>query len=110
MSDSDESHPGMWVADVIGDGPETKAVVSLTRIAARDLNEQHIGKYLGCCDPSIGNYPSKILKVVQFPNGRIPLISVWFRHPDLPNGTPARNDRTDVPFDFEFDLVELMTW
>ena len=57
------------------------AVISNTRIKARNLNQSHVGRFVGCYDPDLGlNYGAKILKIVHFPNGRIPLVSIWIRH------------------------------
>lgn len=77
MSDEADPPPEMWVTDVVGDGPETGAVVSNTRIKARDLTQSHLGKFVGCFDPDIGaNYPAKILKIVHVNEGKVPGVSV----------------------------------
>jgi hypothetical protein len=106
-----ELPPEMWVTDIVGDGRETGAVVSHTRIKARDLTEEYVGKFLGCYDPDIAaNCSARILEIKHFDDGNAPGVSVWFRHSALPDGRPARDERTHVPFDYEFELVEMMAW
>jgi hypothetical protein len=113
MSDDDpELRPEMWVTEIVGDGPETGAVMSRTPVNAGDLNQSHVGKLVSCYDPDAGmNYGATILKIVHFPNGKIPLVSVWIRHPLLPRGDkPERDERTDLPLDYELNLIEQLAW
>jgi hypothetical protein len=107
----DDDQPDVFVTDVVGHGPETGAVVSNKRIKARDLTEEHVGQFVGCYDPDVGaNYGAKILKVRHFNEGKVPGVSVWIRHSALPDGRPARDERTHVPFDYEFELIDMMAW
>jgi hypothetical protein len=56
------------------------------------------------------NYAAKILRIKRFNEGKAPGVSVWLRHSALPDGRPARDERAHVPFDHEFELVEMMAW
>ncbi|WP_006247213.1 hypothetical protein [Mycolicibacterium tusciae] len=110
MSEGDDQ-PDVFITDVVGHGPETGAVVSNTRIRARDLTEQHVGQFVGCYDSDVEvNYSAKILKVKHFAEGNVPGVSVWIRHSALPDGRPSRDERTHVPFDYEFELIDMMAW
>jgi len=108
----DESETEVYVAaGVISDGPETGAIVSNTRIKARDLTDEHVGKFVAGFDPKVGaNVPAKILKVKHFNEGKAPGVSVWLRMSALPDGTSARDERAHVPFDVEFELHEQLTY
>lgn len=107
----DRANQEIFVTDVVPNGPETGAVVSNTRVKARELTEDHVGQYLGGFDETLGvNYASKILKVKHCHEGKAPGVSVWFRHSALPDGRPARDERAHVPFDHEFELIEMMAW
>jgi hypothetical protein len=107
----EQPNPEVFVTDVVGDGPETGAVVSNTRIRAKDLTQDHVGKFLGGFDEKLGaNYPAKILKVKHFGGGKAPGVSIWLRLSALPDGRPARDERAHVPFDHEFELIEMMTY
>jgi hypothetical protein len=110
--DEPEPESELFVTDVVPNGgPETKAVVSNTRIKARDLTDEHVGRFLGGRDDRQGiNFPVEITKVKHFNYGERPGVSVWMRTPALPDGTPARDERAHVPFDHEFELIELMAW
>jgi hypothetical protein len=47
----------MYISDVVRDLPETQALISIMRIKAGELTEEHVGKLLGCNDPNTGaNY------------------------------------------------------
>ncbi|MEX7473066.1 hypothetical protein AB4Z39_25520 [Mycobacterium adipatum] len=109
--DEAQAEPEMWVADVVEDGPEKGAVISREKVKARDLTQDYVGKFIGCRDKELDvNYGAKIRKIQHFEDGDVPGVSVWFTHSALPDGRPARDDRSHVPFDFEFEIVEMMTW
>ena len=107
MSDDAEPQQEIFVTD----GPETKAVVSNTRIKASDLTQEHVGKFVGCHDADSGvNYGAKILRIARRDEGKAPGVSIWLRHPALSSGRPARDGRAHVQFDQEFELIEMMAW
>ena len=61
-----ESESEMYISDVVRDGPETQALISIKRIRADELTHEHIGKFLGCHDPQAGaNYGAKIMNVIR---------------------------------------------
>jgi len=61
-----ESESEMYISDVVRDGPETRALISIKRIRADELTHEHIGKFLGCHDPQAGaNYGAKIMNVIR---------------------------------------------
>lgn len=107
-----ENDPEVYVAaGIISDGPETGAIVSVGKIKARDLTDEHVGRFVGGLDPKLGaNVHAKILKVKHFNEGKAPGVSVWLRMSALPDGTPARDERFHVPFDHEFELVDMITY
>lgn len=110
MSDNDP--PDVYAAEVVGDGPEKGAIVANTRIKARDLTADHVGKFLGFHteDTEQFNYTAKVLRVEHFDGGNVPGVSVWLRMSELPDGTPARNKRMHVPFDTELELTDMITY
>ncbi|OBA71513.1 hypothetical protein A5641_02115 [Mycobacterium sp. 1554424.7] len=112
VSEEEQANQEIYVAaGIVGDGPETGAVVSNTRIRAKDLTQDHVGKFLGGRDEKLGvNYPAKILKIKQFHEGKAPGVSIWIRHSALPNGRPARDERAHVPFDHELELIDMISW
>ncbi len=98
-------------AGIVGDGPETGAVVSNTRIPAKDLTADHIGKFVGCLDPKLqANYGAKILKIKHVNEGTAPGVSIWLRHSAMPDGRPARDERAHVPFEQEIELTDMISW
>jgi hypothetical protein len=110
MSDNKdaEDQPDVYAAEVV-DKDHSGAIVSVSRVKARDLNESHVGKFFGFLNPDIGaNVPAKILKVKQFNGGKAPGVSVWFRVSALPDGTPAKDERMHVPFDTDLELVDMV--
>jgi hypothetical protein len=109
MSDDAEPEQQIFVTDVVGDGPQTQAVVSKSRIKASDLAQEHVGKFLSCHDADSGvNYGAKILRIERRDEGKAPGVSIWLQHPALSSGRPARDGRAHVPFDQEFELIEMM--
>jgi hypothetical protein len=107
----EENEPDVYAADVVRDGPETGAIVSVAKIKARDLTAEHVGKFVGGYDPNIGaNVPAKILRVRRVNEGKAPGVSVLLRMSALPDGTPARDVPAHVPFDHEFELVEMIAY
>ncbi|CAM5680872.1 hypothetical protein MAUB1S_01455 [Mycolicibacterium aubagnense] len=111
MSLDSEEQPDLYAAEVV-DEDHSGAIVSINRIKARDLNDTHAGKFLGTYNPDIGavgaNVPAKILKVRHFNDGKAPGVSVWYRMSQLPDGTPAKDDRMHLPFDTELELVDMI--
>jgi hypothetical protein len=106
----DSETPEVYVAaGVVSDGPETGAIVSNTKIKARDLTAAHVGKFLGFYDKGV-NFPVKIRRVQHFEGGKAPGVSVWMQVPKLPDGTPARVERMHVQFDHELELNDMMTY
>jgi hypothetical protein len=82
--------------------------VPITTIKARDLAEEHVGKFVGCHDPTSGfNYGAKILKVIRNEEHRNPGMLVRIQHPPIPGGKPARQERMRLRFEQEVQLVEL---
>lgn len=85
--------------------------MSIGKIRARDLTDEHVGKFVGGLDPKIGaNVGAKILKVKHFNEGKAPGVSVTVRMSALPDGTPSKVLPWHVPFDHEFELVEMITY
>lgn len=110
---SDESKPDseMYVTDVVPDGPETHALISIKRIKAGELTEENIGQYLGCHDPQAGaNYGAKIKNIIRQEEHRNPGMLVWVRHPTVPGGRAAGEERMRLHFDHEVELFEMMAW
>lgn len=109
--EANEPEPDVYAADVV-DEDHSGAIVSIDRIKARDLSDEHVGKFFGTYNPAIGaagaNVPAKILKVKHFDQGKAPGVSVWFRMSALPDGTPAKDDRMHLPFDTELELVDMI--
>ncbi|MFW3117430.1 hypothetical protein MMAG44476_06941 [Mycolicibacterium mageritense DSM 44476 = CIP 104973] len=99
----------MHIADVLSAGPETKAAVRVVRLKARDLNDTHIGQWIGGNENGY-NFGMKILKVQHVNEGTAPGVSVWYRKSELPDGTPAMDSRMHVPFDTDLELIEMMAW
>jgi len=108
----EDQQPEVYVAaGVISSGPETGAIVANTRIKARDLTADHVGKLVAGFDPSVGvNMPFKILRVQHVNEGKAPGVLILARIPALPDGTPEREERWRVPFDHEFELHEQLTY
>jgi hypothetical protein len=83
--------------------------VSTTPIKAGDLTEGHVGKLVGCHDPRTGfNYGAKIVNVIRQEGGPNPGVLLRLRHPPMPSGKPAHEDRSRLRFDHELQLVEVM--
>lgn len=72
--DQQPEQPDVYVASsVISSGPETGAIVSVAKIKARDLTDDHVGKFIAGYDPAVGaNVPAKILKVRHVNEGKAP--------------------------------------
>jgi hypothetical protein len=106
----DDPNPEVYVAaGVISDGPETGAIVSNTRIKARELTADHVGKFLAFGDNEF-NFPVKILKVRHYNEGKAPGVSVWMQVPKLPDGTAPRVERMHVQFDHVVELHSMITY
>ncbi len=78
-----------------------------TRIAAGDLTQEHVGKFLSCHDPESDTvYAAKILRIMRREDGNSPGVSIWLEHPSLPSGRLARGGLAHVRFEQEFELVD----
>lgn len=104
---SDEEAPDVYAAEVVGEGPETGAIVSVTPIKALELSDEHVGKFLGFHTNEF-NYSAKILRVRHFNQGKAPGVSVWLKMSALPDGTPSRDERMHAPFDTELELIDMI--
>jgi hypothetical protein len=112
MSDEGKPDSEMYVTDVVPDGPETQALISLKKIRADKLTAEHIGKLIGCNDANLGaNYGAKIIEVRRDDGHRNPGMLVAIQHPAKPGLARAgRIDRMRLPFDQEIELFEMMAW
>jgi hypothetical protein len=99
----------MHIVEVLSSGPETQAAVRVVHVKARELNDTHVGQWIGARENGY-NYGMKILKVKHLNEGKAPGVSVWYRKSELPDGTPATDSRMHVPFDTDFELVDMMAW
>jgi hypothetical protein len=110
--DENENDPEVYVAaGVISSGPETGAIVAVGKIKARDLTDEHVGQFVAGYDPKVGaNVPAKILRVQHVNEGKAPGVLILARMSALPDGTPSREERWRVPFDHEFDLVDMLAY
>ena len=83
--------------------------MSVAKIKARDLTAEHVGKFVFAYNTRVGaKVPAKILKVRDVNEGNAPGVSVLLRMPTHPDGTPAHNVPMHVPFEHEFELVEII--
>jgi hypothetical protein len=109
--EANEPEPDVYAAEVV-DPDHRGAIVSITKIKARALTDEHVGQFFAFYNPGVGdagaNVPAKILKVKHFNGGKAPGVSVWFRVSALPDGTPAKDDRMHVPFETELELVSMI--
>jgi hypothetical protein len=112
MTDEPKPESEMYIGDVVPDGPETQALISIKRITADELTKEHIGKLLGCNDSSTGaNYGAKIIEVRRDDEHRNRGMLVAVQHPAKPGLARAgRVDRIRLPFDQELELFEMMAW
>lgn len=110
--EKEDQQPDVYVASaIIGSGPETGAIVSVGKIKARDLTADHVGRFVAGYDPAIGaNVPAKILKVRHVNEGKAPGVSVRVRISAVPGGAPDHEEPWHVPFDHEFELVDMITY
>lgn len=69
MTEENEPTPDVYAAEVVGDGPETGAIVSITTVKARDLTDEHVGKFIGFHTEDF-NYSAKIRRVKQLRSGQ----------------------------------------
>ncbi|MCP3811199.1 hypothetical protein NLX62_02425 [Mycobacteriaceae bacterium Msp059] len=109
MTSDPEEEAEMAIVDVVTGGPETQAAVRVVRIKARDLNDTHVGQWIGAHENGY-NYGLKILKVKHVNEGTAPGVTVWYRKSQLPDGTPPADSNMHVPFDTDFELVDMMAW
>lgn len=102
----------MFITDVVRDGPETQALISLNRIRADQLTTEHIGKFIGCNDPNTrANYGARIESVMRDDAHRNPGMLVRVRHPSTPGlAFAGRPDRMRLRFNQEIELFEMIAW
>lgn len=102
----------MFISDVVRDGPETQALISMNRIKAEQLTAEHIGKFIGCNDPNTkANYGARIESVARDDAHQNPGMLVKIRHPAAPGlASAGRVDRMRLPFNHEIELFEMMAW
>lgn len=101
---TDKISPEVRVTKIVGSA-ETEAITSTEYIKAGDLNEDHVGRFMGCNDKERGvNYLAKTLKIQRFETGKAPGMSVWIRHSQVMDRL-AYEDRFHVPFDSEIEIV-----
>jgi hypothetical protein len=112
MSDDAKPESEMYIGDVVRDGPETQALISIKRIKAEELTEEHIGKFIGCNDPNTGaNYGARIENVIRDDAHRNPGMLVMIQHPAKPGlAFAGRVDRMRLRLDQEIELFEMMAW
>lgn len=112
MSDEPKPESEMYIGDVVRDGPETQALISIKRIRADELTEEHVGKLIGCNDSNTGaNYGAKLIEVRRDDEHRNPGILVAVQHPARPGLARAgRVDRMRLQFGQEIELFEMMAW
>lgn len=99
----------MHIVEALSSGPETQAAVRVVHIKARELNDTHVGQWIGAREKGY-NYGMKILKVEHLNEGKGPGVSVWYRKSELPDGTPATDSWMHVLFDTDIELVDMMAW
>src|SRR6478752_4110535 len=112
MSDEPKPESEMYIGDVVPDGPETKALISIKRIKADELTKEHVGKLIGCNDANTGaNYGAKIMNVIRQDEHQNPGMLVAVQHPAKPGLARAGClDRIRLKFDQEVELFEMMAW
>src|SRR5271156_6471942 len=112
VSDDGKPESEMYISDVVRDGPETQALVSIKRVRADDLAQEHVGKFLGCNDPSTGaNYGAKIIEVRRDDAHHNPGMLVAIQHPSKPELARAGLvDRMRLSFAQEVELFDMMAW
>lgn len=104
--DRADGQPG---ADDVRRGLETGAIVSIRKITARELTTEHVGKFVTDYESKAGaKVPAKILKVRHVTEGDTPGVTVLLRMPALRDGTPAHSVSAHVPFDHEFEIVNII--
>lgn len=90
-------------------GLETGTILSVAKIKARDLTAEHVGKFVVNFGPDSGaKGPARILKVQQVTEGDAPGVSVLLRVSAQRDGTRAHNVPAHVPFDHEFELIQII--
>jgi hypothetical protein len=112
MSENEKPESEMFISDVVRDGPETQALISMNRIKAEQLTTEHVGMFIGCNDPNTkANYGARIESVARDDANRNPGIIVKIQHPTKPElAFSGRVDRMRLPFDHEVELFEMMAW
>lgn len=112
MSDDPKPKSEMYIGDVVRDGLETQALVSIKRVRADELNQDHVGKFIGCSDPNTGaNYGARIESVKRDDEHRNLGMLVKIQHPNAPGlAFAGRVDRMRLHFDQEIELFEMMAW
>jgi len=84
--------------------------VEVTTLTASDLNEDHIGKFLGFHEPHTGvNYGAMILEVKRDETHRNPGMLLKIRHSAIPGVSGSRDERIRLKFDQPVQLVDVPT-
>lgn len=84
--------------------------VEVTTLPAGDLNEGHIGRFLGFHEPRTGvNYGAKILEVRRDETHRNPGMLLRIRHSAIPGIAESREERIRLKFDQPVQLVDVPT-
>ena len=109
MTSEPEQQTEMAIVDVVPGGSETQAAVRVERIKARDLDQSHVGQWIGAHAPDY-NYGLKILAVRHVNQGNAPGVTVRYRPSQLPDGRPSIEATMHVPFDADIELVDMMAW
>ncbi|WP_280244788.1 hypothetical protein [Nocardia abscessus] len=93
--------------ELVQSGDFKSGVTESQAVRARDLTPDHVGKVFGNSDPEAGvNYLIKVLNFRVIEEGRAPGVQLWLRHGQI-DRRPAYDDEWHVPFDREFEFVEL---
>ncbi|MGD3153711.1 hypothetical protein [Tsukamurella tyrosinosolvens] len=94
--------------EVVDDDQVNEGLVRRMRVQARQLTQDDVGKYIGCHDHKLGvNYQAKILDIRHFEDGNAPGTSLVCWHPPI-RDREGRKERMHVPFETEFELIELI--
>lgn len=110
MSDAESE---LYATDAVSSGPETRAVVSTTKIAAGDLTDEHVGKSIGFHDDRMQlSIPAQILRI-EHREGPPPNVLIWLRCPPqvVELGLlPKRDDFLCVAPWYKVQLVDAITF
>ncbi|MEV1134536.1 hypothetical protein [Rhodococcus coprophilus] len=91
--------------EVVGGGG-TEGLQQTTKILARELTLDDVGKFIGCHEDGV-NYQAKILKLEIYESGPAPGVDMILRHGAIPT-RPARTEGVRLRFETELELIELI--